>query len=264
MPLTDRQQRELAYHAEHAKHHEPYIEFDVVSSPKRRWWNAYWDTWTQLVRMQLRSKRVLVVGCGDGGDAIYFAYAGARVEAFDLSPDMLAIARHTASEHGLNIGFSEAPAESMPYGDGSFDLIYVRDILHHVDIPATMAEIVRVSKPGATLVLNEIYSHSITNKIRYSWLVDKALYRLMRQFVYGTDKPYITEDERKMSEKDIAIVRSHMLSQQSKYFNFIVTRVVPDSIPLLSKCDRILLWVFGGLGRYLAGRIVMIGPVKPI
>ena len=46
-----------------------------------------------LVNCGLMDKRVLVVGCGFGDDALRLAKLGAKVNAFDLSPDSLEIAR---------------------------------------------------------------------------------------------------------------------------------------------------------------------------
>ena len=167
--LTDRQRREVEYHREHAREiAKSRIDFSVVTSTKRRWWNAYWAMWTLLIGSNLVDKRVLVVGCGAGDDAIYFAKLGAIVSAFDLSPDMLLIARNRATRENLSIEFDEMPAEAMTYRAGTFDLVFCRDILHHVDIDRTMREVVRVSKPHARFVANEIYSHSFTDLIRHS------------------------------------------------------------------------------------------------
>jgi len=77
-------------------------------------------------------------------------------------------------------------------------------------IPATMEEVLRVSKPGALFEMDEIYSHSITDVVRRSWLVEKLLYPRMTGFIYKGSKPYITEDERKMSEHDVAQVTARL------------------------------------------------------
>ena len=109
--------------------------------------------------------------------------------------------RALADREGLNVSFEEMPAEMLRYDDNFFDFVIARDILHHVDIPLTMGEIIRVSKPNALLVVNEIYSHSFTNRIRHSAVVTKILYPRMQRIIYGEGKPYITQDERKLSEK---------------------------------------------------------------
>lgn len=43
------------------------------------------------------------------------------------------------------------PAESLPFKDRSFDFVYSRVSLQHTDIPASIAEIFRVTRPGGHL-----------------------------------------------------------------------------------------------------------------
>ena len=124
-----------------------------------------------LVACDLKDKRVLVVGCGFGDDALRLAKLGAQVSAFDLSADLLFLAKKLANREGLNVSFEQMPAEMLRYDDNFFDCVIARDILHHVDIPLTMSEIVRVSKPNALLVVNEIYSHSFMDRIRHLAIV---------------------------------------------------------------------------------------------
>lgn len=258
--LSERQQRELDYHREHAKKHkdilaEPF-SWEVLKDPRRRWWNAYWQMVSYLVASGVQGKQVLVMGCGFGEDALRLAKFGAQVSAFDLSPDSLRIARALAEREGLSIDFEEMPAEQLRYPDASFDFILCRDILHHVDIPEAMREIVRVAKPGAQVVINEIYSHSFTNKVRYSSFVESFLYPRMRSLIYGPGAPYITEDERKLTEKDLEQIG---LSLQpihfEKHFNLFATRIFPERMVFLAKVDRLLLMALKPFGRLLAGRI---------
>jgi ubiquinone/menaquinone biosynthesis C-methylase UbiE len=210
-----------------------------------------------LVNCDLKDKKVLVVGCGFGDDALRLAKLGAKVSAFDLSPDSLNIAKALASREGLDIAFEEMPAEKLQYEDNTFDYIVSRDILHHVDIPITMREIVRVAKPGAMFLVNEIYSHSITDKIRHSTLVEKIIYPRMQRTIYGDGKPYITEDERKLSEFDLEnIMRPLEPRLFTKYFNFLVTRVIPDRFETLAKVDRVLLRILHPIAHLLAGRVL--------
>lgn len=259
--LTDRQQRELDYHREHAKLHSSLLaapfSWDVLQRPNKKWWNAYWAMYEYLVNCDLNDKRVLVVGCGFGDDALRLAKLGAKVSAFDLSPDSLGIAKTLASREGLNVLFEEMPAETMLYPDNSFDYIISRDILHHVDIPKAMREIVRVAKPGAMFVANEIYSHSITDQIRHSTLVEKIVYPRMQRMIYGPGTPYITEDERKLSEFDLDQIMRHLESLLFiKHFNFLVTRVIPDRFESLAKVDRLLLRLLRPVAHLLAGRVL--------
>jgi ubiquinone/menaquinone biosynthesis C-methylase UbiE len=260
--LTDRQRREVEYHREHAEKHRrvlatPFV-WGVLQNPARRWWNAYWSMYAYLVQCDLKGKRVLVVGCGLGEDALRIAKLGAKVSAFDLSPDSLGIARELAARERLQIAFDEMPAEKMRYEDSTFDYIVARDIFHHVDIPLTMSEIVRVAKPGAVCVVNEIYSHSMTEKVRRSWLVESILYPRMRGLIYGPDQPYITKDERKLDEHDLEEITKRLQPRQfEKHFNFLIARVLPyDRFEILARVDQLLLRLLKPIGRLLAGRVL--------
>lgn len=259
--LTARQQRELEYHRDHAKEHETLLNqsfsLDVIRNPKRRWWNAYWTMYSYILNCDLINKNVLVVGCGFGDDALRIAKLGANVCAFDLSPDSLAIAKKLAEREQINVSFSEMPAENMEYDDSHFDYVVCRDILHHVDIPKTMQEISRVAKPNAQLIINEVYTHSLADRVRHSHLVESFLYPKMQKYVYGTDKPYITEDERKLNEQDLKEISNYINKIIfEKHFNLFVARIFPARSDILSKADKIVLSSIKPMGRLIAGRIL--------
>ena len=265
--LTDRQARELEYHREHARQKAALLtnpfSYDVIESKQRRWWNGYWTMYTLLLQLPLVGKKVLVVGCGFGDDALRLAKLGANVYAFDLSPESLAIAQSLAIREGVRIDFKQMPAERLTYESDFFDYVLACDILHHVEIPPAMAELVRVSKNQATFIINELYSHSFTDKIRRSSLVEKKLYPTMQSFIYQNAKPYITEDERKLSEHDMKeVLRPFTKITSRQYFSLFVTRIFPDKFKLLSQIDRLLMSILRPLGPWLAGRILLVGTIR--
>ena len=190
------------------------------------------------------------------------AVSAPKVYAFDLSSDCLEIARKLAQREGELVNFEQMPAETMTYEDDFFDAVVARDILHHVEIPETMKEIQRVCKDGALFVADEIYSHSITDKIRHSSLVEKIIYPRMRRFIYGPGTPYITEDERKLSERDIAQISKPLGTiLVKKYFNFVVTRIVPDRYDWVCRIDRVMMMVLKPIAGFLAGRVLLAGNI---
>lgn len=263
MELTERQARERDYHREHAKEHaDKELSFDVIRQPEKRWWNAYWRMFALLRDIDVRGKRVLVVGCGAGEDAIRIAKMGANVYAFDLSPDMLAKAKAAAERYGVTVQFSEFPAEKLGYRVDYFDVVVARDIMHHVNIAESMAELRQVAKAGAVFVFDEIYSHSVTDVVRRSWLVEKLLYPAMTKLIYGPGKPYITEDERKLTERDMALICGPLQVQHRSYYNFLTARVIPERWNLAAKLDRILLRLVGPMGKILAGRVLVTGKLR--
>jgi ubiquinone/menaquinone biosynthesis C-methylase UbiE len=265
--FSERQQRELEYHrnraAEHASILEKPYSWDILDNPSRRWWNGYWQMYAHLIRLNLKGQKVLVVGCGFGDDALRLAKLGAEVYAFDLSPESLMIARSLALREGLTVRFEEMAAESLRYDSDFFDCVVARDILHHVEIARAMREIARVSKRGASFVMYEVYSHSVTGHIRCSRLVESYIYPAMKRFIYGPGTPYITEDERKLTETDLAnILKLLAAVDVERHFNVIVNRIVPEKFDALAKFDRFLLICARPFGRILTGRILLVGKVS--
>lgn len=267
--LTARQRNEIEYHrtraAEHAAILTQPFSFEVAEATKRRWWNGYWAMYTLLRREPLAGQRVLVIGCGFGDDALRLAYLGAEVYACDLSAESLALAEALAARENLRLHFAQMPAEELTYEADFFDCVIARDILHHVDIPQALAKIAQVAKHNALFVVNEIYSHSWLERIRHSRLVERHLYALLQNFVYEHQRPYITADERKLTEHDVAQIRKLFARIESEqHFNFLVTRLAPPKFTTLSKLDRLLLLALKPFGRILAGRILLAGRIaKP-
>lgn len=264
---SERQQREIDYHRAHAQRidvTQDDLDWSVLDAGCSRSWNAYWHLWERLrADVSLAGSRVLVIGCGAGNDALLFARLGSRVSAFDISPDMLALAAANAEKAGLQIDFSVSAAESVPYPEQSFDVIFVRDVLHHVDIEPTMRELQRVAAPGCRLIMSEIYSHSSLQRIRDSGPVSRLVYPAVRRIIYGRAEPYITEDERKLTEGDIRTIRSFLSGiERTDYFYVVVKRFIAEGRAWVGHVDRALLRLTGSAGSVLAGRIIMFGRMK--
>lgn len=267
--LTPRQQREIDYHRAYAEKKAEErmgpVAFDVTDErDKRRWWNAYWSVYDLLLRHDLKGKRVLAPGCGFGEDAVRLARLGAEVEAFDISPDVVKVAAARAERHGYgNVRFSVSPCERLAFPDGHFDVVFFLDILHHVDIPAAIAEARRVLKPGGRMIGDELYTHSALQKsVRENVVVRKLIYPAMKPFIYGKNDPYITEDEHKIDEGEFRCVVDACEEIEIAYFNGAVGRLFPDRLPLLPQLDRLAMKAAGGAGKFLAGRVVFDGVVR--
>ncbi|HEY2183251.1 MAG TPA: class I SAM-dependent methyltransferase, partial [Gaiellaceae bacterium] len=80
--------------------------------------------------------RVLDVGAGTGALTAELVARGASVAAADPSPEFVAVLR----ERFPNLEVEEAPAESLPYGAGVFDLALAQLVVAFVsDGPAAIA-----------------------------------------------------------------------------------------------------------------------------
>ena len=102
----------------------------------------------------LEGKDVLEVGCGSGIAVQMFAEAGADVTAVDLTPWAVRTTRARLEAFGLGGEVSEADAEDLPFKSDSFDLVFSWGVIHHSsDMDRALAELVRVARPGAQVVL---------------------------------------------------------------------------------------------------------------
>jgi len=96
---------------------------------------------------------VLEVGGGMGTDLAQFARHGAIVTDVDLSEGHLQLAQENFRLRGLTGRFVHHDAESLPFDDGSFDLVYSNGVIHHTPNTArAVAEILRVLKPGGRVI----------------------------------------------------------------------------------------------------------------
>jgi ubiquinone/menaquinone biosynthesis C-methylase UbiE len=100
------------------------------------------------------SHRVLDLGCGTGIVARLLRErlgGAAQITGADVSPPMIAKARAVAPD----VQWHEADAASLPFPDGSFDLVLCQQMLQFVpDRLAVLREVRRVLSPGGKLLLS--------------------------------------------------------------------------------------------------------------
>jgi ubiquinone/menaquinone biosynthesis C-methylase UbiE len=99
--------------------------------------------------------RALEIGAGTGYFTLNLLRAGVVREAVatDISPGMLATLERNAGRLGLDVHARAADAESLPFEDETFDLVFGHAVLHHLpDLAQAFDEFHRVLRPGGTLV----------------------------------------------------------------------------------------------------------------
>jgi ubiquinone/menaquinone biosynthesis C-methylase UbiE len=135
----------------------------------------------------LKVDSVLDIGCGDGSLSLPLLPSCGELTLLDISSNMLDLARRripaecAGKVRMINGGFL---GSSLP--SKSFDLILCVGVLAHVDSPAdVIAEVTRLAKPGATIILE------FTDSFHF-WGVPVVLYqkilKLLRPEPYALNR----------------------------------------------------------------------------
>jgi ubiquinone/menaquinone biosynthesis C-methylase UbiE len=112
-------------------------------------YERYFTDLFALDRAFFDGKRILDVGCGPRGS---LEWAGMASERVGVDPLAHRYRRLGTDEHRMS--YVRAGAESLPFPDGSFDVVSSFNSLDHVDdVDRAIAEIVRVADPAGTILL---------------------------------------------------------------------------------------------------------------
>lgn len=209
-----------------------------------------WQPYESFVRLvgDVRHKRLLDAGCGDGWLSVIMAKRGARVDGFDISPAAIRIAaeRAVANDVGGRCTFQTASAYELPYPAGSFDAVIGSALLHHLGDKGRFAsELRRVMKPGAVAVFQEPFGNS---------LLLERLRRLVPVPSVAPDDP--DQWKQQFKYRDIEALESEFL-------------VVAQEYHLLSRLDRVIRWdavvaMLGKLDRFLLRALPFLRPYARI
>lgn len=100
-----------------------------------------------------KDKRVLEIGVGAGTDHLQWARAGVDLYGVDLTDAGIDITSRRLAMYGLESNLKQVDAETLPYEDNSFDIVYSWGVIHHSNNPeAIINEIKRVLKPGGNFI----------------------------------------------------------------------------------------------------------------
>uniref|UniRef100_A0A5B6Z0V9 phosphoethanolamine N-methyltransferase n=1 Tax=Davidia involucrata TaxID=16924 RepID=A0A5B6Z0V9_DAVIN len=117
------------------------------------------DTTKEFVaKLDLKpGQKVLDVGCGIGGGDFYMAENfDVEVVGIDLSINMVSFALDSAIGLKCSVEFEVADCTKKTYPDNTFDVIYSRDtILHIQDKPALFRSFYKWLKPGGKVLISD-------------------------------------------------------------------------------------------------------------
>ena len=100
---------------------------------------------------QIPVGRALDVACGAGRNAIFLAQAGYRVDAIDISPEGLKLARQEAERQGLGVQWIEHDLDQPYPFDTDYDLILVMWFVN-LELVARLCDCLA---PGGYLICEE-------------------------------------------------------------------------------------------------------------
>lgn len=158
--------------------------------------------WIRNQMGDIRNLRVLELGSGLGEGAVFLALQGAHVTATDLSPEMLKVVKSLAYANGVRVQTAIASASDLSeFPDGSFDIVYAANLLHHVDIGDCIKEIHRVLGPGGRMFTWDPIHYNPAIKV----------YRKLATEVR-------TPEEHPLRGSDLRLIRKQFGNVQARFF----------------------------------------------
>ena len=167
----------------------PYLSQREISQKYDRF--ARWYDWVEGIpellgvnrlryrMLQRASGTVLEVAIGTGKNLPYYP-RGCRIIGADASKEMLAIAQRRASRLWLDVSFSLAAAEALPFSDATFDTVVSSlSTCTFPDPVAALQEMARVCRPEGKVLLLE---HGRSDREWLGRFQDRTADRHAKQF----------------------------------------------------------------------------------
>ena len=122
------------------------------------------QSWKSVAEALLRLMPPMVIadlGAGEGTFALLLAQGAKKVIAVDTSAKMIEVAREQALRHGVkNVEYRLGDMEEVPIDDGSVDLVFFSQSLHHALHPErAIQEAWRILQPGGRIVVLDLVKH---------------------------------------------------------------------------------------------------------
>ena len=171
---------------------------------------------------------VLDIGCGAGFLSNDLAALGHRVTGLDVDEEILSVAARRDGTR--SVAYRKGDALSLPFGEGSFDVVCAMDFLEHVEEPErVIAEAARVLSPSGLF-----FFHTF-NRNFLSWLV---VIKGVEWFVRNTPRDMHVLRLFLKPEEVSAMCRRHGLEPVRilgvrpdlgfSFWRMLATRVVPE------------------------------------
>lgn len=167
-----------------------YYDDPLIEAAKRF---AASDEWLAVCTfLPRRPGHALDLGAGRGISSYALARAGWLVTALEPDPSVLVGAgaiRALTEQATLPLTVIEEYGERLPFEDGTLDLVYGRQVLHHArDLDLLCREAARVLKPGGRLIATR--EHVISRRADLPIFLDSH----PLQKLYGGENAFLLSD----------------------------------------------------------------------
>ena len=139
----------------------------------------------------LDSLHLLDGGCGTGSFAAALRPRLGAIDAVDLNPSMLDVARAKLDRvPGCPVTLHEAGIDALPFENARFDAVMVNQVLHHLpDSPSdgwpllrrVLGEFARVLRPGGVVTVNTCSHEQLRRGWWYAALIPQAIEAMCRR-----------------------------------------------------------------------------------
>ncbi len=133
-----------------------YFDRDIVQSAERFAASTEFGEILKLLRSHKPPASLLDLGAGRGIASYAFSRADYQVTAIDPDPSQvvgLGAIHELIDRTPVTIEIVKSAGEDIPLPDASFEIVYVRQVLHHAaNLPRFCAEVFRVLKPGGVFI----------------------------------------------------------------------------------------------------------------
>ena len=160
----------------------------VSAHPEVEWWEGHLNhtLFREAASGLVPLGNVVDLGCNHGANSILMARQGYDVTGVDLNAEALEVAGvlrdAEPAEVARRLRFVQSRLDVMPFPAGVFDGGFMIEVLEHIypgDRPAIFAEILRVLKPGARLLLTTPFEHAYDDGMHHVDFFDQVKLRFV-------------------------------------------------------------------------------------
>jgi len=161
---------------------------------------------------------ILEVGIGTGAVAEKVSERIGPLTGIDISQEMIDKINHDG------ITPIVANAHNLPFKDESFELIYMRNVIHYIDDPKKVfSEMYRCLKPGGQFLFSQVVPPDDSISKEYDWLVGRDIHYPTKSEILGLFSSFhsFKQDDFVFEKQSIMNWLSNTCSNESQKINAI-------------------------------------------